>query len=223
MNEKAKALGMKNTTFYSPHGLILPGTPPDVSTARDMAILSYELLKHPETTRFTSVTTRTFRPGVTEMRNHNKLLWDYPGCDGLKTGYTAAAGYSICATAERNGRRAIAVVVGAKSHITRNEEASALMSQAFLTMATNEAKEETEGSGGSASPGSGPRNQMAPPSGEKAPTATTTAAVPTAPPPPAQRHSSGRAILLSIFSFLLGVIVTATAMKLMAQKNMMFR
>ena len=99
MNQKAKALGMTHTTFYSVHGLP-PGVGqhPDETTPRDFAILCRELLKHPDVLRYTSTRERPFRPNAGEktiiMRTHNHLLAQVQGCDGLKTGYFTVAGYS---------------------------------------------------------------------------------------------------------------------------------
>ena len=88
---------MNNTVFYSVHGLPPSGkNPPDVTTARDMAKLSRELLKYPEVVKYTSTKVREFRPDAPEpfiMRTHNHLLKDFEGCDGLKTGYFRAAGF----------------------------------------------------------------------------------------------------------------------------------
>jgi D-alanyl-D-alanine carboxypeptidase (penicillin-binding protein 5/6) len=108
MNQKAKELGMTGTTFQSVHGLPPgPGQLPDVTTARDLAILCRELLKYPDTLRYTSTKERGFRNDTFMMRNHNHLLGNFEGCDGLKTGYFTAAGFSIAATAQRNGNRVI--------------------------------------------------------------------------------------------------------------------
>jgi serine-type D-Ala-D-Ala carboxypeptidase (penicillin-binding protein 5/6) len=115
MNQKAKAIGMKNTTFHSVHGLPpTEGEGPDVTTARDLALLGRELvLKHPEALKYTSTIKRDFRNGTFTMENHDHLLKTFPGCDGLKTGYYKQAGYSILATATRNKTRVITVILGA--------------------------------------------------------------------------------------------------------------
>ena len=108
---------MKATTFYSVHGLppdVKQGQQLDQTTPRDMALLCRELLKHKDALRYTSTKEREFRKEpLFKMTNHNKLLWSFAGCDGLKTGYVREAGYSIAATAMRNGHRVIAVVMGA--------------------------------------------------------------------------------------------------------------
>ena len=120
MNAKAQALGMTNTTFRSPHGLppssrrIADG---DLTSPRDFALLSRHLLVNTDVLTYASVRKRDFgtgRPdGGQHMENHNKLLGKVAGVDGLKTGYTVGAGYCLSATAERNGRRVIAVIMGA--------------------------------------------------------------------------------------------------------------
>ncbi len=120
MNAKARELGMTQTTFRTPHGL-----PPssrrledgDLTTPRDFALLSRHLLTKTDVLKYTSINQRAFGTGVRAqpqvMRNHNNLLGKVAGVDGLKTGYTAGAGYCLSATAERNGRRVIAVIMGA--------------------------------------------------------------------------------------------------------------
>ena len=119
MNAKARALGMTHTSFRTPHGLpaasrrIEDG---DLSTPRDFALLSRHLVQHTDALRYTVVQERDFGPdrkqGPLKMRNHNNLLGKIPGVDGLKTGYTRSAGYCLSATAERNGRRIVAVIMG---------------------------------------------------------------------------------------------------------------
>jgi D-alanyl-D-alanine carboxypeptidase len=119
MNAKARELGMTNTTFRSPHGL-----PPasrrvddgDLTTPRDFALLCRHLVTKTDVLAYSAVQQRMFGTGVRaepmEMRNHNKLLGKVGGVDGLKTGFTDAAGYCLSATAQRNGRRVIAVIMG---------------------------------------------------------------------------------------------------------------
>jgi D-alanyl-D-alanine carboxypeptidase len=119
MNEKAKSLGMTNTTFRTPHGLtsksqkIAEG---DLTTPRDFATLSRHLINKTNVLQYTSVQKRDFgtgrAAGPQHMENHNKLLGKVTGVDGLKTGYTESAGYCLSATAQRNGRRVIAVIMG---------------------------------------------------------------------------------------------------------------
>ncbi len=120
MNAKAREIGMTHTSFRSPHGL-----PPtsrrlaegDLTTPRDFALLCRHLIQQTDVLKYTAVRERDFGPlrakGPQHMINHNKLLGKIAGVDGLKTGYTNGAGYCLSATAERNGRRLIVVIMGA--------------------------------------------------------------------------------------------------------------
>lgn len=136
MNAKAVELGMTGTTFCSPHGLPpAAGQKVDTSTARDLATLARALIEqHPEALAYTSVPMRPFRDGKFIMRTHNHLLGSVPGCDGLKTGYTTAGGYSIVATAQRNGRRVIAVVLGSVDRKVRDAKAAELLARGFAAL-----------------------------------------------------------------------------------------
>ncbi len=132
MNETAANLGMKETTFYSVHGLPpSEGQKPDVTTARDMAILARELARNPEVFNYTGTRERNFRDGEFIMRTHNKLLTSVDGSDGFKTGYFKAAGFSIVATARRNGVRIIAVVLGSVDRTVRDAKAAELIAAGF--------------------------------------------------------------------------------------------
>jgi D-alanyl-D-alanine carboxypeptidase (penicillin-binding protein 5/6) len=117
MNRRAAELGMTRTRYVSPNGLTEGRGPHDSSTARDVAKLSIVLCGMPETLRFSSakrhVLRRPLRP--MEMFNHNHLLASFPGCDGLKTGYTSSAQASIATTAKAGPHRVIAVVLGCRS------------------------------------------------------------------------------------------------------------
>jgi D-alanyl-D-alanine carboxypeptidase (penicillin-binding protein 5/6) len=140
MNRKAKDLGMNSTVFHSVHGLPpAHGQEHDVTTARDLAILCRELLKHPETLRFTSTRERVFRPNAGNktvvMRAHNHLLARVEGCDGLKTGYIAQAGFSIAVTAARNGKRVVVVVLDSVDLKTRDARAAELVAKGFASVA----------------------------------------------------------------------------------------
>ena len=121
MNAKARELGMTQTTFRTPHGLPPSDreiTESDLSSPRDYAILCRYLLQNTEILKYTSVRNRNFGEGkripgkVIAMKNHNNLLGKVAGVDGLKTGYTKGAGYCLAATAQRNGRRVIVVIMG---------------------------------------------------------------------------------------------------------------
>jgi D-alanyl-D-alanine carboxypeptidase (penicillin-binding protein 5/6) len=139
MNQRARALGMTNTVFHSVHGLPpAAGQEHDVTTARDFARLCREVLRHPDTLRYTSTRERPFRPNVAGktvvMRTHNHLLGAVEGCDGLKTGYFLEAGYSLAATATRQGQRVIVVVVGSVDRKVRDTKATELLAKAFLAL-----------------------------------------------------------------------------------------
>jgi D-alanyl-D-alanine carboxypeptidase (penicillin-binding protein 5/6) len=135
MNRRAAELGMSATRFHSVHGLPpSEGQEPDVSTARDLALLAREVMKHPDVTRYTAVQNRPFRNGAFNLRNPDHIIGNYPGCDGLKTGYIRAGGFSIVSTAQRNGRRVIAVVLGCKDSKVRDATARDLLSKGFLAL-----------------------------------------------------------------------------------------
>ncbi len=140
MNKKARELGMRDTAFHNVHGLPPGmGQEPDVTTARDLATLALAVLKHPDIFKYCATKTRPFRePKPVEMSNPNSLLYSYEGCDGLKTGYYSAAGFSIAATAKRKGQRLVAVVLGSTSKKARNAKAAELLSQGFLQLPARE-------------------------------------------------------------------------------------
>ena len=118
MNQRAAQLGMSRTHFVTPNGLVSPKQEADTSTPRDIATLSREVIKHSLTFKFTATKERTFRKEpLLVMRNHNKLLWQIPGCDGLKTGYLTRGGFALSATVYRDGKRVIAVVMGSRGGV----------------------------------------------------------------------------------------------------------
>ena len=132
MNSRAEALGMAGTRFSSPHGLPPGrGQDPDMTTPRDIARLARAVLSRPGALRYTSTKVHSLRAGRFVMRSHNTLLESFPGCDGLKTGYFSAAGFSIAATASRGGKRVIAVVLGSTSSRTRDRKARELLDLGF--------------------------------------------------------------------------------------------
>jgi len=136
MNARAGQLGMTSTRFTSPHGLPpSAGQDPDLTTARDISKLARALLARPGAIRYTSTKTYAIRSGQFVMRSHNTLLESFPGCDGLKTGYFSAAGFSIAATASRGGKRMIAVVLGSESSKLRDQKTRDLLNLGF-TLAT---------------------------------------------------------------------------------------
>jgi serine-type D-Ala-D-Ala carboxypeptidase (penicillin-binding protein 5/6) len=139
INQRAQALGMKNSRFLSPSGLGLNNGagPHDVTTPRDLSLLCLEVLKHPEALTFTAARSRVFRPGGGKnrirMATHNYILDMVKGCDGLKTGYLHAAGYCIAGTARRGERRILTVILGATSEKSRNQLAAKLLEKGFAT------------------------------------------------------------------------------------------
>ncbi len=136
MNKKAGELGMTNTLFHSVHGLPpAAGQNSDTSTARDLSRLARALIdQHPDILKYTSTQMRPFRDGKFIMRSHNHLLTSVAGCDGMKTGYITAGGFSIVATAQRGGRRVIAVVLGSRDRKVRDAAAAELLSKGFAAL-----------------------------------------------------------------------------------------
>lgn len=138
MNDKAKELGLKNTNFKTPHGLDEAN---HYSSARDMALIAKELVKHEKVLEFTSVYEDYLRENTDRkiwLVNTNKLVRFYEGVDGLKTGYTKEAGYCLTATAEKDGMRIIAVVMGEPDSKTRNTEVSEMLDYAFAQYKTED-------------------------------------------------------------------------------------
>jgi D-alanyl-D-alanine carboxypeptidase (penicillin-binding protein 5/6) len=134
MNARARTLGMHNTAFYNVHGLPAGrGQTDDVTTAYDMAILGRALLQmYPEVLVWTSTYTAPFREETMTLVNTNKdLLRKVEGVDGLKTGYHRRAGFNVCATAEREEHRMIAVVMGSPSKSDRLQATRNLLNSGF--------------------------------------------------------------------------------------------
>jgi D-alanyl-D-alanine carboxypeptidase len=141
MNIRAQRLGMTNTIWRSPHGL-----PPssrklsqtDMTSPRDLVKLSQALLRETDILRFSSIQSREFgrgyRPKPVMMRTHNHLVGKVRGVDGLKTGFTRAAGFCLSATAERDGKRIIAVIMGAPSSKERDIRMAELIEDAFAKL-----------------------------------------------------------------------------------------
>ncbi len=131
MNEKAKALGCEHTHFVNPHGLDAEG---HYSSAKDMAIIARELIKHESILEITGTyeTTITHQNGKSIwLVNTNSLIRFYSGLDGLKTGFTDKAGYCLTGTMKRNDMRLITVVMNAKEKEDRNTDTINMMEYAF--------------------------------------------------------------------------------------------
>lgn len=136
MNDKAKQLGMSDTTFKNCHGLDEDG---HVSSSYDIALMSRELLtKHPKITKYTTMWMETLRDGKTQLSNTNKLIKNYNGATGLKTGSTSLALYNLSASATRNGLSLIAVVMKAPTTKIRFGEAQKLLDYGFKNFAYKE-------------------------------------------------------------------------------------
>lgn len=134
MNEKAGLIGMKNTVFKNSHGLPADG---QMTTARDMALLSaYYLKNHPDVLKYHSIKKMTYN-NITQS-NRNGLLWLDYGVDGLKTGWFSDAGFHIIATAQKDGDRFIAVVMGSSSERARENSALKLLNFGFRNYKTVE-------------------------------------------------------------------------------------
>ena len=141
MNAKAAALGLKNTTFRTPHGL-----PPsnrrtaegDLTSPRDFALLSRHLVVNTDVLRYTSIRNRPFGKGVREqlmaMTNHNHLVGKVDGVDGLKTGFTNGAGFCLAASAARRGRRVIVVTMGSEQAKARDLAVTELLERGFAAL-----------------------------------------------------------------------------------------
>lgn len=131
MNDKAKILGMNDTTFKNCHGLDEDG---HVTSSYDIALMSKELLNnHPQITQYTTIWTDTLRDGKSELTNTNKLLRTYKGATGLKTGSTGLALYNLSASATRDDLSLIAVIMKAPSTKIRFAEAAKLLDYGFNT------------------------------------------------------------------------------------------
>jgi D-alanyl-D-alanine carboxypeptidase len=128
MTQRAHALGMPNTTFRNPHGLTQKG---HLSTARDMAVLGRRLFfDHPEYYNLFSRQS-TVAMGRTVRNTNRRLLAAYRGADGIKTGYTNAAGFNLVASARRGSKHVIAAVFGGRSSRSRNAEVARLLDLGF--------------------------------------------------------------------------------------------
>lgn len=132
MNRRAKELGMENTVFKNCNGLDEEG---HLTTARDVALMSAELIKHKKIFDYTCTWIDYVRDGDTQLVNTNKLIRSYKGITGLKTGTTSQAGSCITATAERNGLKLVAVVLGCDTTQHRFSDAAALLDYGYANWA----------------------------------------------------------------------------------------
>lgn len=132
MNKRARQLGLKNTHFQNAHGL---PDPKHYSSARDLSIISRELLKHPKILQWSSTWTSSLRGGEFMLSNTNDLIKRYPGADGLKTGHTSEAGFCLSGTAKREGFRLITVILGAKTNEQRVAQTTRLLDYGFRNYA----------------------------------------------------------------------------------------
>ncbi len=139
MNKRAAELGCKNTHFINCNGL--NETAEHYSTARDVAIISKELLKHQKILDYTTIWMDTLRGGEFGLSNTNKLIRFYKGANGLKTGSTSMAKYCLSATAKRDGMQLIAVVLAAPSSAERFASASKLLDYGFANYSVVNAAE----------------------------------------------------------------------------------
>ena len=129
MNEKAKALGMNDTVFKNCHGIDEDG---HVTSSYDIALMSRELLeKHPQITKYTTIYMDSLRDGKSELVNTNKLVRNYKGATGLKTGSTSLALYNLSASATRDDLSLIAVIMKAPTTKIRFSEAQKLLDYGF--------------------------------------------------------------------------------------------
>ena len=129
MNDKAKELGMNDTTFKNCHGLDEDG---HLTSAYDIALMSRELLvKHPSITNYTTIWMDSLRDGKSTLSSTNKLVRNYSGCTGLKTGSTSLALYNLSASATRDGLSLIAVIMKAPTSALRFDNATKLLDYGF--------------------------------------------------------------------------------------------
>lgn len=139
MNKRAQELGMRDTHFVNTNGL--PVTD-HYTSAYDIAVMSRLLLKHKETQKWFNTWQTTIKVGLPGkekdfgLTNTNKLIKQYPGANGIKTGFTQEAGYCLSASAERDGTTLIAVVLGAKTSPIRNAEVAKLLNYGFANYAS---------------------------------------------------------------------------------------
>ena len=130
MNDKARSLGLTGTHFENPNGLDSPG---HYSTAKDLGTLAAYAMENP--IFYKTVSAKNVKVGERYLTNHNKLLWRVAGADGVKTGFTKAAGRILVSSATRDGLTLIAVILGAPSSAERFQAATALLDYGFAAYA----------------------------------------------------------------------------------------
>ena len=137
MNRRAKELGMSDTNFVNCTGLDDDaGASEHRTSAHDIALMSRELLvNHPDIKKYTTIWMDSIRNGTFGLSNTNKLVRFYPGCTGLKTGFTSGAGYCLSASAERDGMALIAVAMGSETSQKRNDACRGMLDYGFANFA----------------------------------------------------------------------------------------
>ncbi len=156
MNTRAKQLEMNNTNFENPTGLD-DNTVNHVTSARDIAIMSRELLKHKTILNYTNIWMDTIRDGQFGLTNTNRLIRFYKGANGLKTGSTSKAKFCISATAKRDNMQLISVIMGSPTRDIRNECAKKLLDYGFANYSIAEYE---EGSAGNIKLQGGTKNEI---------------------------------------------------------------
>ena len=144
MNNKVKELGLKNTNFKNPTGL---EEEDNYSSSYDLSVIARELLRHKEILRFSSLYEDYLREDTNNkfwLVNTNKLVRLYEGCDGLKTGYTDDALYTMAVTAKRDNMRLLTIVLGEKESKVRNKEVVELLNYGFNTYKSKIIRKENE-------------------------------------------------------------------------------
>jgi D-alanyl-D-alanine carboxypeptidase len=194
MTLRARSLGMTRTTFRNASGL---PDPDQVTTARDMATLGRRLLQDfPDRYHYFGMQHAQFR-GL-RLRNHNRMLGEYEGVDGIKTGYIRDSGFNIVTSASRGGQRVVGAVFGGNSWVERDQHMAALLDQSFSTMGVASRPVMARAATGvvrsaDAAPAPRARHATAPTSARQQPVARTTAAARAAPRTPPRTATASRA------------------------------
>lgn len=149
MNRYAERLGLTETHYYNVHGLDDEPDQLNVTTAREVALMGREAVRHPDILRWSSMTREPFRDGEFILENTNTLVGRFQGLDGIKTGYTERAGYNLCASGERQGMRYISVVMGADTRTACASITSRLLTAAFQGVKVVRATEKGKPAAGS--------------------------------------------------------------------------